>query len=62
MQHEIRGLKLRGNELESVLLSEKREKDNADRMNEESSKQLQAMKIELNAVHRQLEIVSVNLS
>ena len=53
----MRQLKLRCNELESELGSVRREKSTSDQCTDEANKQLQAMKIELSAVHKQLQIV-----
>jgi len=54
----MRELKLRCNELESALSSVRREKATSEQCTEEANKQLQAMKVELSAVHKQLQIVS----
>ena len=54
----MRELKVRCNEFESQLSSHVRERVNAEKCSEESVNQLQAMKVELSAVHKQLQIVS----
>ena len=54
----MRELKLHCNELDSALGSLRREKATSEQSTDEANKQLQAMKVELSAVHKQLQIVS----